>query len=99
MKKLIFLAALLSVGVVGCKPCSDLEARICADLGPKCEKWKALGKPGLPSADQDQYRSGRRKLVAVLLESAGLVEANAQVCQSMSSNYDSLIERLKQSIQ
>lgn len=96
---MIFLTALLSIGVVGCKPCSDLEARICSDLGPKCEKWKALGKPGLFSTDQDQYRSGRRKLVAVLLESLGLVEANAQVCQNMSNNYDSLIDRLKQSIQ
>ncbi|RHX80880.1 hypothetical protein EHQ05_13990 [Leptospira yasudae] len=99
MKKIIFLAVLFSIGLTGCKPCSDLEARICADLGTKCEKWKVLGKPGLPSADQDQYRSGRRKLVAVLLESAGLVEANAQVCQSMASDYDSLIDRLKRSVQ
>ncbi|MCG6167060.1 hypothetical protein LFX25_04600 [Leptospira sp. FAT2] len=99
MKKILFLTALLAIGSIGCKPCSDLEARICSDLGPKCEKWKTLGKPGMPSADQDQYRSGRRKLIGVLLESVGLLEANAQVCQGMSSNYDSLIERLKQSIQ
>ncbi|WP_036096473.1 hypothetical protein [Leptospira weilii] len=99
MKKTLILGMILSVAMIGCKPCSDLEAKICADLGSKCEKWKSMGKPGVPSEDQDQYRSGRRKLVGVILESVGLMERNAQACQGISSNYDALIVPLKKSVE
>ncbi|EMY76846.1 hypothetical protein LEP1GSC060_3165 [Leptospira weilii serovar Ranarum str. ICFT] len=58
-----------------------------------------MGKPGVPSEDQDQYRSGRRKLVGVILESVGLMERNAQACQGISSNYDALIVPLKKSVE
>ncbi|EMF98286.1 hypothetical protein LEP1GSC123_1750 [Leptospira borgpetersenii str. 200701203] len=58
-----------------------------------------MGKPGLPTEDQDQYRSGRRKLVGILLESVGLMERNAQACEGLSSNYDALIVPLKKSME
>ncbi|AVV51625.1 MULTISPECIES: hypothetical protein [Leptospira] len=100
MKKILIFGIILSaVVMIGCKPCSDLEAKICADLGEKCEKWKSMGKPGLPSEDQDQYRSGRKKLIGILLESVGLMERNAQACQGLSSNYEALIIPLKKSLE
>ena len=48
------LASLLvaSTAVVGCRPCEELEARICQDLGPEdCARWKAppLDRTGLGS--------------------------------------------------
>ncbi len=48
MKKTLILGIILLMTMIGCKPCSDLEAKICTDLGAKCEKWKSMGKPGLP---------------------------------------------------
>lgn len=82
---------------VGCKPCTNLETRICADLGDKCEKWKSMGKPGLPNEEHDQNR--RKKIFTVLAESVGLIEKNAQMCQGLTANYDALIESLKKSVQ
>ncbi|ALO27905.1 MULTISPECIES: hypothetical protein [Leptospira] len=99
MKKVLIGLILVMVVMIGCKPCSDLETKICTDLGEKCEKWKSMGKPGLPTEDQDQYRSGRRKLVGILLESVGLMERNAQACEGLSSNYDALIVPLKKSME
>ncbi|MBM9576567.1 hypothetical protein JWG45_05305 [Leptospira sp. 201903070] len=99
MKKIIISIFLTTVFAAGCKPCSTLEERICIDLGSKCEKWKSLGKPGIPSEDQDEYRSGRKKLVSVVLESLGLIERNAQACQGLSSNYDALIVPIKKALQ
>ncbi|AXR63548.1 hypothetical protein [Leptospira mayottensis] len=99
MKKVLIGLILTTVVMIGCKPCSDLEAKICTDLGEKCEKWKSMGKPGVPTEDQDQGRSGRKKLVGILLESVGLMERNAQACQGLSSNYDALIISLKKSVE
>ncbi|MBM9499659.1 hypothetical protein JWG44_05270 [Leptospira sp. 201903071] len=99
MKRIIMSVFVLLVLLVGCKPCSDLETKICADLGEKCEKWKSLGKPGLPPEDQDEYRSGRRKLISAVLENVGLLERNAQACQGLSSNYETLIVPIKKAVQ
>ncbi|EMS90040.1 putative lipoprotein [Leptospira noguchii str. Cascata] len=38
MKKTLILGIILSLAMIGCKPCSDLEAKIYTDLGAKCEK-------------------------------------------------------------
>ncbi|EMI67277.1 putative lipoprotein [Leptospira noguchii str. Bonito] len=38
MKKTLILGIILSLAMIGCKPCSDLETKICTDLGAKCEK-------------------------------------------------------------
>ncbi|WP_016752420.1 hypothetical protein [Leptospira kirschneri] len=99
MKKTLILGIIFSLAMISCKPCSELETKICTDLGAKCEKWKSMGKPGLPPEDQDQYRSGKRKLIGVLLESVDLMERNAQACQGLSSNYEAIISSLKKSVQ
>ncbi|TGM53485.1 hypothetical protein [Leptospira adleri] len=96
MKKIWILGTIIALFFVGCKPCSNLEARICSDLGEKCEKWKSLGKPGLPNDSHDENR--RKKLFTVLAESVGLIEKNAQMCQGLTANYDKLIESLKGSV-
>ncbi|EMF98373.1 putative lipoprotein [Leptospira borgpetersenii str. 200701203] len=47
MKKVLIGLILVMVVMIGCKPCSDLETKICTDLGEKCRKMEKYGKTRL----------------------------------------------------
>lgn len=91
--RLVPAIALLSL--VGCrKPCTDLENRVCSDLGADCELWKANGKIGLPdlSSGSSGGRSAARQQIAVAL---GLDEQGGNVCRGIDANYDPVITGIR----
>lgn len=87
--------AIALLALVGCgKPCTELETRICSDLGADCELWKANGKVGLPdlSSSSSHGRSAARNQIAVAL---GLDEQGGNVCRGISSNYEPVIAGIR----
>jgi hypothetical protein len=91
--RLVPVVALLALA--GCrKPCTELENRICSDLGADCELWKANGKIGLPDlgSGSSHGRSAARQQIAVAL---GLDEQGGNVCRGISSNYEPVITGIR----
>ncbi len=89
--RLVPVIALLAL--VGCKPCTDLENRVCSDLGADCAVWKAHDKVGFPTGGSHAGgRSGARQRLFVAL---GLTEENGSACKALDNNYEPMIASIR----
>ena len=86
------VVALLALAGCG-KPCTELENRICSDLGADCEVWKAHDKVGFPTGGSHAGgRSGARQRLFVSL---GLAEENGTACKALDNNYEPMIASIR----
>lgn len=71
-----------ALGSAGCRPCDDLDARLCTDLGSKdCAVWQnELDRRGSPSVLEGSSSTGRNMLKGRGLVKDILYGENGELC-------------------
>ena len=87
-------ALALAAGLGGCRPCDDLDERICSDLGPQdCQVWtEKLNKVG--SASTSPTRFGRRTWIRAVF-----MGPNGQACSTQLDMYDETLAAIRTAVQ